>query len=165
VDHERRMNEDGSFHPRKPPKQNPDGKYARPPGRGPQGMDWDAIRGLYVPKKGIFMTKPREQKRHSSSKRASEGDSIGAPTSNPYMKPRLPSFGNSARAASRDGQRSSYTSDRPSSTGSFATPPSETDPHNGKRKRSERGSSKGRELIDGKSGVRYGELICRTCGG
>jgi hypothetical protein len=164
VDHERRMNEDGSFHPRKPPKLKPDGKYARPAGRGPHGMDWDSIRGLYVHKNGGVMTKPRKEKHHSSNKRASEGDIIGATSGNPYARPRLPSFGRSSRAASRDGQRSSYTSDVPSPAGSFATPPSETDPHNGKRKRtrskgSETGSSKGGGVIDGKSGVSHGEPL------
>jgi hypothetical protein len=170
VDHDRRMNEDGSFHPLKPPKQKPDGKYARPAGRGPQGMDWDSIRGLYVPKKGAVITKPSKRKHHSSSRRASEGDISGNTSGNPYARPRLPSFGSSARAASRDRQRSSYTSDMPSPTGSFATAASETDPHNGKRKRtrskgSERESWKGGGVSDGKSGVPHREPITRTCCG
>ena len=160
-DRERRINEDASFQPLRAPHKRPDGKYTRPRGRAPQGTDWDSDRGVYVPRKGrCWVAKPRQQKHKSSGSRASDGDITGASSGNPYARPRLQSFGASARAASRE-RRSSYA-DMPSSTGSFAaTSASETDPDSGKRKRTRsrgfgRESSEGEGESDGKNGVRHG---------
>jgi hypothetical protein len=41
--------EDGCFRPASVPRVKDDGTFARPAGRGPAGMVWDAVRGLYVP--------------------------------------------------------------------------------------------------------------------
>lgn len=45
-----RRTEDGCFRPIRPPKKKGDGTFARPCGRAPPGMLWNAIRGLYAPK-------------------------------------------------------------------------------------------------------------------
>jgi len=41
--------DDGSVVPASEPKRGKDGLYIRPPGRGRLGMDWDEVRGLWVP--------------------------------------------------------------------------------------------------------------------
>lgn len=46
-----RHSTDGSVAPASEPKRGPDGLYIRPPGRGRIGMDWDEVRGLWVPLK------------------------------------------------------------------------------------------------------------------
>ena len=161
ADRDRRINEDSSFQPLRVPLKRPDGKYARPRGRAPEGMDWDSDRGVYVPRSTRnVVAKSRKQMHKSSGSRPSGGDSTGASSGNPYARPRLQSFGASSRGTSRE-RRSSYT-DLPSSTGSFATSASEiTDPDNGTRNRT-RSRRQGRESAIGegdsvgKNGVRHG---------
>eukprot|EP01082_Thalassiosira_pseudonana_P011445 g10594.t1 g10594 contig4:2163763-2166428(-) len=41
--------EDGAIIPVTKPKVNPDGSFVRPSGRQRKGMDWDAVRGVWVP--------------------------------------------------------------------------------------------------------------------
>lgn len=48
-----RLAEDCCFVPARPPKQKDDGTFARPCGRSPPGMVWDARRGLYSPLSGV----------------------------------------------------------------------------------------------------------------
>jgi hypothetical protein len=44
-----RVGADGSVKPVTTPKQDPDGLYQRPSGRTRKGMDWDPVRGVWVP--------------------------------------------------------------------------------------------------------------------
>lgn len=44
-----RKSADGSIAPATEPKRDSNGLYIRPPGRGRIGMDWDAVRGLWIP--------------------------------------------------------------------------------------------------------------------
>ena len=44
-----RISSDGTVAPVTAPKQTPDGLYVRPAGRTRKGMDWDAVRGIWVP--------------------------------------------------------------------------------------------------------------------
>jgi len=62
-DRKRRKTEDGCFLPLRTPRKKEDGTYARPCGRGPPGMQWDAVRGLYTPQ-----SKSKEQQRSAPSK-------------------------------------------------------------------------------------------------
>jgi len=69
----RRWTVDGCFLPRREPKKNVDGMYARPCGRGPPDMTWDARRALYVPKKsqmGKVPARSGEKQSRSSRKRS-----------------------------------------------------------------------------------------------
>ena len=47
-----RMTDDGCYRPSRDPQKKGDGTFARPRGRGPPGMGWDAVRGLFIPGKG-----------------------------------------------------------------------------------------------------------------
>jgi hypothetical protein len=44
-----RIAPDGSVMPVSEPKKTKDGLYQRPAGRTRKGMDWDAVRGIWVP--------------------------------------------------------------------------------------------------------------------
>lgn len=45
---EARLTQDGGFRPASVPRKKADGTFARPAGRAPAGMQWDATQGLYV---------------------------------------------------------------------------------------------------------------------
>jgi len=47
-----RISEDGTVAPVSEPKQTKDGLYLRPAGRTRKGMEWDAVRGIWVPQSG-----------------------------------------------------------------------------------------------------------------
>ena len=55
-----RISSDGTVAPVTAPKQTPDGLYVRPAGRTRKGMDWDAVRGIWVP------VSNQSQQRHRS---------------------------------------------------------------------------------------------------
>lgn len=46
-----RISDDGTVAPVSEPKKTKDGLYQRPAGRTRKGMDWDAVRGIWVPMK------------------------------------------------------------------------------------------------------------------
>jgi len=45
-----RHNQDGSVRPATAPKQSPGGRFAQPKGRARKDCDWDAVRGVWIPK-------------------------------------------------------------------------------------------------------------------
>lgn len=44
-----RISSDGTVAPVTTPKRTKDGLYVRPAGRTRKGMEWDAVRGIWVP--------------------------------------------------------------------------------------------------------------------
>lgn len=47
-----RKNDDGTVVPVTAPKMLPDGTFQRPIGRQRKGMEWDAVRGVWIPDTG-----------------------------------------------------------------------------------------------------------------
>lgn len=50
----KRISEDGSVAPVTAPKKTKDGLFQRPAGRTRKGMEWDAVRGIWVPARPSF---------------------------------------------------------------------------------------------------------------
>ena len=48
-----RITEDGCFRPLRTPKKKTDGSYVRPRGKPSPGLEWDPVRGVYVPKSKV----------------------------------------------------------------------------------------------------------------
>lgn len=74
-----RWTEDGCFFTATAPRQLPDGTFARPSGRRPKGLEWDAIRGLYAPRETLQAGKkstnqPVKRKRENKASGENAGE-------------------------------------------------------------------------------------------
>jgi len=58
-----RIAADGTVAPVTKPKRNKDGTFQRPAGRTRKGMEWDAVRGIWVPEKQFYKQQRQQQKR------------------------------------------------------------------------------------------------------
>lgn len=76
-DQNSRWTEDGYFRPRTQPRENEDGTFARPCGRGPPGLEWDPRRGMFAP-----TGKANKRAARRSNKRRKQSQSGARSTSN-----------------------------------------------------------------------------------